>query len=459
MMNHETSHEESVPEFIETVQAYLAERDYLALSRFLEELEDNDKTRFISRLPSEVLTELVEKLESGDAAEILHGLPEVQGAEILEEMESGIAAEVLENLPVNEQADLFGDLPRQKQESILDEMSEEAGTAIKELAAYPDDVAGSIMVVEFLEFRETQKADDVVGHLRENSEQYSDFDVQYAFVTDEDRRLVGVLRLRDLLMVSGKVTLGQFMIKNPLSVKTNTTLDELHTLFSEHSFLGVPVVDEQGLLSGVISRGDLEQALAERYSVEFRRSKGVVSEELRTMPTLLRTRRRLAWLSINILLNVFAASVIAMYQDVLAQVIALAVFLPIISDMSGCSGNQAVAVSMRELSLGLINSTEVIRVWMKEISVGLLNGVVLGGLLAIAAFIWKGNIFLGLVLGTAMCLNTMIAVSLGGILPLLMKKFNFDPALASGPILTTATDMCGFLLALSLAAAFIDYLN
>lgn len=158
------------------------------------------------------------------------------------------------------------------------------------------------------------------------------------------------------------------------------------------------------------------------------------------------------------MLNVIAASVIMWYQDTLAAVIALAVFLPIISDMSGCSGNQAVAVNIRELALGLVNPTEMRRVWLKEVSLGMLNGLVLGMLIAMVAWLWQGNPFLGLVVGTAMALNTLVAVSIGGTVPLLLRRFNLDPALASGPTLTTITDMCGFFLILSFATILLSRL-
>jgi magnesium transporter len=182
-------------------------------------------------------------------------------------------------------------------------------------------------------------------------------------------------------------------------------------------------------------------------------SQGIVGgEELRTMPILLRSRRRLSWLSVNILLNMVAASVIAFHQETLSAVIALAVFLPIISDMSGCSGNQAVAVSMRELSLGVVRPAEVTRVWLQEISVGLINGTVLGILIGLSAWLWKGSILLGIVVGAALTINTVVAVSLGGTVPLILKRFGVDPALASGPILTTVTDMVGFFLALTFAS-------
>ena len=197
-----------------------------------------------------------------------------------------------------------------------------------------------------------------------------------------------------------------------------------------------------------------------RSEADHLKAAGIIGgDELRSMPVFLRSRRRLAWLSINILLNIAAASVIAFYEDTLTAVIALAVFLPIVSDMSGCSGNQAVAVSMRELTLGAALPSDVFRVWRKEAIVGLINGVALGALLGIAAWLWKGNPTLGFVVGGALAVNTIVAVSIGGTVPLLLRKFELDPAVASGPLLTTVTDMCGFFLLLSLASTVLPALS
>ena len=223
--------------------------------------------------------------------------------------------------------------------------------------------------------------------------------------------------------------------------------------------LGVPVVDERGKLAGVVSRSAVDEAVLERAESESLRLQGIVSEEVRSMPLIIRSRRRLAWLSANIVLNIIAASVISAYEATLAAVIAIAVFLPMVSDMSGCSGNQAVAVTMRELSLGLVRPVDAFRVWLKEVSVGLINGVVLGVLIGAVAWIWKGNIYLGIVIGLALSINTVIAVSIGGVVPLLLKRFGQDPAVASGPLLTTITDMAGFFLVLSLATLFMPLLT
>jgi magnesium transporter len=204
---------------------------------------------------------------------------------------------------------------------------------------------------------------------------------------------------------------------------------------------------------------DVEQAAEERSNRNFLKFMGIVGgEELRTMPLRFRSMRRLSWLTVNILLNIIAASIIAFHQDTLTAVISLAVFLPIISDMSGCSGNQAVAVSMRELTLGVVRPSELWRVFRKEAAIGLINGVVLGMLLGTVGWIWQGNVMLGAVVAVALAANTLIAVCFGGLIPLVLRGCGQDPALASGPILTTITDMTGFFLVLTIAGSVLPWL-
>jgi len=290
-------------------------------------------------------------------------------------------------------------------------------------------------------------------------EHYSDYEIQYAYLTDSEGMLSGVLRLRDLLLARPDLPVRQIMVKEPVSVPVDTTLAELKRTFDTLPFFGVPAVDSEGRLVGVVRRAAVQEALGHQATEAFLSVSGLIGEdELRTMPLLRRSRRRLSWLSINIVLNIIAASVIAFYQETLAAVIALAVFLPIISDMSGCSGNQAVAVSIRELALGLLKPYEYVRVILKEGAVGVITGLVLGVLLGTVAAIWQGNLYLGLVVGVALTLNTLVAVLLGGLIPLALKRLRQDPALASGPILTTVTDMMGFLMVLSFASMMLSKL-
>ncbi len=433
---------------------------------YLTSLPPSLRLIVLSRLTRELRRTLFEGLPAEVAADYLHDIPEIQALRLLERIEPSTAAVILEELPKDEQADFVGELTEARQASILAEMPPKDAAEVRGLIEFSDEEAGGLMTVEFVAVDQSRSVADVIRHLQRNASIYSDYEVQYLYVIESRQpkakypqgKLQGVLRLRDLLLSESDRPVVDLMIRDPLYVGAHTPLIDLHQFFVEHDYLGVPVVDDERNLIGVLQRGDVEEAMAELYADDYLKSQGIVDEELRTMPLLFRSRRRLAWLSINIVLNIAAASVIAFYQETLVQVVALAVFLPIISDMSGCSGNQAVAVSMRELSLGLVKSNEVMRIWMKEIGVGIINGLCLGLLIAGVAFLWKGNVWLGAVVGFAMMVNTIIAVSLGGTLPLIMRFFKMDPALASGPILTTVTDMCGFLLVLSCASLFLDKL-
>ena len=446
------------PSDLAEVSRMLESGEVKAADRLLGSLPSPTRLIVLSRLSPELRRRLIESVDSEEAADYLHDIPEVQAIRLLQRIEPAKAAEILEELPKDEQADFVGELPEQVQDSILSEMPSDEADEVRDLIAYDDEVAGGIMLVDFVAVRESESVSDVIAQLQKNADTYSDFDVQYVYVIGSNNELAGVLRLRDLVLSSGEVPISSLMIKDPVSVSAHDPLKDLHNFFVEHHYIGVPVTDSDGRLVGVLRKSDVEEAMAAHYAEDYLKTQGIVNEELRTMPTMLRSRRRLAWLSINIFLNIIAASVIAFYQETLTQVIALAVFLPIISDMSGCSGNQAVAVSMRELSLGLVDPREVIRVWLKELSVGLINGFALGLLIAMVAVLWKGNPWLGIVVGMAMMLNTIVAVSLGGTLPLIMRRLKLDPALASGPILTTVTDMCGFFLVLGTATFFLDRL-
>ncbi len=431
---------------------------------FIEELIENRSTAELSRavamLDDEQRGRLIDLIDAESAADLLEQLPSVQAVQLLEEAEPDQAAAAVDELPSDLQADLLSDLDEEDAEAILSHMLPDEASSARHLQEYDEHEAGGLMVTELLRYPEHWTVEQVVADLQSNADEYRDYQIQYAYVCSREGRLLGVLRLRDLLLGDRSRVIREIMIPNPLSVSDHLKLSELHGFFQQHHFLGVPVADEQGRLVGVVQRTDVDQAWIEQQDRSFLRRQGIVSgEEIRAMPLWERARGRLSWLSLNIVLNLLAATIISHYESTLAAAIALTAFLPIISDMSGCSGNQSVAVSIRELMLGIVNPTDVFRVWLKEISVGLINGLAVGILLGGIAWAWKGNMILGLVVGGALALNTMIAVSIGGVVPLVLRRFGRDPAVASGPLLTTVTDMCGFFLVLSMASQLIDYLR
>ena len=429
------------------------------LRAYLDTLSPGEIARTLSRLQEEDRTKFLTLLTPTEVAGLLQALSEAQAVELLNSLPPEQAAAILDQLPSDEQVDLLGEMDAPDAAAILSEMAPEEAADVRHLSQYPPESAGGLMITEYLAYPDYAHVADVLDDLRTHAERYASYDVQYAYITSQSDLLVGVLRLRDLLLSPAVTSVAALMIPNPLRVEVTMTLDTLQQVFDRHPFFGVPVTDDVGRLVGVVRRADVEEAVGERADRTLLKISGIIGgEELRSMPFSVRSFRRLSWLSVNIPLNLLAASVIALYEDTLARVIALAVFLPIISDMGGNAGSQAIAVSLRELALGLVQPYELARVLFKEAWVGILNGVLLGILLGGVAWVWKGNPYLGLVVGGALAVNTLVAVALGGTIPLLLRRLNVDPALASGPILTTVTDMCGFFFALSFATVFLSQL-
>lgn len=422
--------------------------DPMPLSEALREvlnLSPDERNAVLSLIPPELAAELIEEAPSELAVDLVERMTPARAAEVIDELDSDV------------QADVIGEMDHADAEAILSEMDAEDAADVRRLAEYDDDTAGGLMVAEAFTFRETETVGAVLRGLASEDEDFERYRGQHPYIVNSADQPIGVVSLRGLLTSRRSAKLTEIM-SVPITVAVTMHLDALQDLFDENPFLGLPVVEADGRLVGVVSRAAVDAAALQRAESESLRLQGVFGDELRSMPLTLRARRRLAWLSANIVLNIIAASVISAYEETLTAVIAIAVFLPMVSDMSGCSGNQAVAVTMRELSLGLVRPLDAMRVWVKEIGVGLINGLALGVLIGLVAWLWKGNIFLGLVIGVALALNTLIAVSIGGVVPLLLKRFGQDPAVASGPLLTTITDMAGFFLVLSLASAMMPYL-
>jgi len=434
-------------------------KDTAQIEALFDTLPPVETARMISSLTRPDQIRLLEMLGPENSAHLISKISGLGEANMVAQLPAEQAAPIVKKLPRQLQVNILRHLKKSKAGRILQTIKPHKVKQLERLMRYPENMAGGLMITEYLSYPENMLVSEVLDDLREHGETYSDLDIQYAYVVSETGHLSGVLRLRDLLMALRSKKINEIMIKDPLHVNVNMSLRDLKDFFRQYSFLGVPVVNDDGELVGVVRSASVREAANRQNNQLFLKFAGIVGgEEYRTMPLFKRSSRRLSWLSINIVLNIIAASVIALYQDTLEKAIVLAVFLPIISDMSGCSGNQAVAVSIRELTLGLVRPRELIRVLSKEFAIGVVNGVVLGMLLGGAALLWKGNPYLGLVVGVALAANTLVAVSFGGLVPLILRGMRTDPALASGPLLTTVTDMCGFFFVLSFASILLPRL-
>ncbi|SMX23724.1 magnesium transporter [Boseongicola aestuarii] len=441
----------------ESVESALKEANAAELNVLLESVTISEALRVVLAFTPDERDSLIYLISAELASRLIDEAPLELAGELIERQESEKAAEIFDELDSDVQADVIAELDPNDAEAILASIKPEDAAAVRRLTEYDPDTAGGLMLADAFKFRADQTVGAVLRSLASDDEDLERYNGQHPYIVDEANRPVGVVSLRGLLTAKRSVKLDEIMVA-PMTVTANASLTALQDLFNDHDFLGFPVVDGSGELVGVVSRTAVDAAILARAEGENLRMQGIVGDELRTMPLAIRSRRRLAWLSANIVLNIIAASVISAYEETLAAVIAIAVFLPMVSDMSGCSGNQAVGVTMRELSLGLVRPKDAMRVWLKEVSVGVINGIVLGILIGIVCWIWKGNPYLGLVIGLALAVNTVIAVSIGGVVPLLLKGVGQDPAVASGPLLTTITDMAGFFLVLSLATLMMPLL-
>jgi len=440
----------------EVLKEIVDAREVDRLNTYLDNLSSGDTARAISRLDEETQNKLLVLLDPEDAANLIEDLPEAQAADLIDDLPDEQAAAIVEEMPSDQQADLLKALPHEEAEGILKEMDPEEAQDARFLMNYPTDAAGGIMVTEYLQYSINFSVRGVLDDLRNHAETYSHYDVLYAYVVDEQDRLAGVVRLRDLLLAPNDTQVGTLMSPNPIKVAATSNLEELSEIFDKHEYFGLPVVDEQGHLVGVVKRTSLQEALENRADKSFLAASGILGgEELRSLPARVRTLRRLSFLILKIGLNLISASVIGIYADTLEAAVALALFLPIISDLGGVSGNQSLAVSIRELTLGLIKPKDYLLVLVNEAKLGVFLGILMGILLGGVAVLWKQDITLGAVIGVALALNTLIAVCFGGIVPLVLKGLRIDPAVASSGILTFVTDACGFFFVLSLAKHFL----
>lgn len=432
-----------------SIKNFAEKKSYQDLHNLLSYLSHEERIQFFFLLPTKL------------AASILSCMPDEQEiCRILTKLEYQQAANLIKNFASNIQVDILRLFPFTYSQKILEFLPKKTKKNIISTIPFADNTAGGLMITEFLKYNISLTANDIKKDLEKHSEQYKNYDVQYTYIVDKKGKLMGIIPIRNLLLASGNTALSQITRKEIISIVVNAKIEEIKNYFEKYNFIAFPVLDQGGMLLGILTRSTMEHFLQKEAAQDALKLTGIIGgEEYRSQPIYQRAVRRLSWLSVNIVLNFMAASVIIAYEGVLAQVITLAVFLPIISDMSGCSGNQSVAVTLREISLGLISHKEIFKVLFKELILGCINGFILGGILALIAIFWKGNIYLGLVVGSALALNTVIAIGLGSSIPIVLKFFKVDPAIASSPILTTITDTSGFFLIFFLASQLLPYIS
>ena len=429
------------------------------------------------------LVNLLQKQHPADLAAVLGELPErerkaafavvvernpKQAMEAAAELGPEIAAQLLADRPAEEVAKLIQEIPSDDAAALVDYLPEELSSAVLELMRpkesgqvenlleYPEKTAGRIMNPNVFALSEDLTVGEAIIELQSSRDVEMVF---YLYVVDERRHLVGVTSLRRLLLVSPETPLKRIMTPDVISVRVDTDQEEAAQQVASYNLLAIPVVDEENKLVGVVTVDDVIDVIKDEATEDIYRLAGVTADERVFTPPGESLSKRLPWLAVNMVTAFVAASVVALFEHTIDQVVALAVFMPIVAGMGGNAGTQTLTVIVRGIALGELTWGNSRKALMKESLVGLGNGLVLGTLGGLVVFLMKGNPVLGGVLGLAMVINMFIAATAGTLIPLGLRALKVDPALASSVFITTFTDVAGFASFLGLATVFLKYLQ
>ena len=421
---------------IEIVKKFI-QSDPLKAAQALETLAVADAAQVMKELPSSV------------AAQCLEHLPPLTAAQLLEKNPKETAADILLKVGKYHAADIFRRFNPDFSKTVIPLLAHDFSMNMAEILNYPKESAGRMMHTDFLAFRGDMKVREVILKLRQIARKHPP--ATYCYVVDQANALLGVLNMRDLLLASPDSSAEEVMIKDVLKVSPFADREELVAMFSRKHYLAVPVVNETGRLIGIVNTKNIIASTEEEATEDLQILFGASAEERVYSPASFKIRKRLPWLHVNLATVFLAGAVVAMFEDLIASAAVLAVFLPIVAGQGGNAGTQTLSVVLRGMIMREIEPGSALKMVLVEVWVGFVNGLVTGLVTALLVWLWNGNPYLGLIVGAALVVNLMVAGLSGALIPLTMKKLGFDPAHSSGIVLTTITDVVGFLAFLGMA--------
>lgn len=365
------------------------------------------------------------------------------------ELEIEDIVEVLEQMPSDDVADLIGRLPDEKSDAILEKMQKEGSEEIEGLLKYDDDTAGGIMVTDFIALPQDLTANDAIKQIQT---EYHDVEMPfYLYVVDEYGKLVGVSSLRQLVVVPPETTLKQFMTTDVFAVGTDVDQEEVAKLVARYDILAVPVVDESNRLQGIVTVDDVIDIFRQEATEDMLKMAGVGEEYVETQSVFRSTKTRLPWLLASCAGGIMALFIIGRFEGTLYRFAYLAAFIPVIMGMGGNIGTQSSTIVVRGLATGRLNVRDFWRVVSKELAIGLILGSFYALLIGTVAQVQYSVQMLAMTVGLAIIISMTVAALVGSGVPLLLARINIDPAVATGPFVTTSIDIisvyCYFILA------------
>jgi len=406
--------------------------------------------------PTEVRVLLDVLFSARRAAKTLKELPPDLLPDILALIEDEKVSRVIARADPDDAVTFIDSLPEGRREKILSLIDPDSREKVRQLISYPEETVGRIMTTEYLALLPNTTAQGAIDKIRERGELETFF---YLYVVEESGKLVGVVPIRNLVIAPQDRTLQEMMIADPIRAEVSMDQEEAARVVSKYELLALPIVDQEGRLVGIITVDDVIDIIDKETTEDMYKMAGLVGEDRVFTPASRSLRMRLPWMVFNLLTAILAASVVGLFEGTIVQVVALATFMPIVAGMGGNGLTQTITVVVRGIALGELEFFSARRAILKEVSVNVCIAVVTGIIMALVAYAWKGNPFLGLVLMLAMIINLgLIAGLFGALIPLTLKWLGLDPALGSAVIGTTFTDVFGFFSFLGLATVFLRYL-
>ena len=421
--------------------------------RLIHPLHYSDVADLLERLPSDIRFLVVDHCRRTLPPEVLPELDDAVRDEVLETLEPKQVAAAVSDLSTDDAVEILEDLDHATRQEILTEVEPQERLRIEESLSYPDDSAGRLMQPESVAVAQSGTVGEVIDHMRESVDLPDDFyDI---FVIDsESRELVGILSLNKLLRTRRAVRIGAIMDRNITIIPATMDQEDVAILFRDRDLVSAPVVDADNRLVGMITVDDVVDVIDEEAEEDLLKLSGV-SETDFYQDMIQTTRRRFSWLGINLVTAIAASAVIAIFARTIEQVVALAVLMPIVASMGGIAGTQTLTVAVRAIAMRDFGPGKASRFILKEVSVGVANGILFAAIMGLIAGLWFADPGLGAVIAVAMVLNLVIAGLSGAMVPFLLDRRGVDPAIASPVILTTVTDVIGFLTFLGLATVFL----
>lgn len=456
MMEEKSQHETELDE--ELLNRHLGTGN---VEKFREEFLSHhpyDQATFYEKAELEIRQLIYQYLSPIEMADIFEAieLDDDEYEDYFKEMNVNYAADLLSEMYTDDAVDVLNKLNKEQVATYLTVMDKESARQIKDLLHYEEYTAGSIMTTEFVSIPKNSTVRSAMNILRNAAPNAET--IYYLFVVDEDHRLSGIVTLRDLIISEEDTLISTIMNERVVSVSVGEDQEEVARMIKDYDFLAMPVVDFQDHLLGIITVDDIIDVLDEEASDDYSKLAAVSDMDTFDRGPFTAAKKRLPWLILLTFLGMLTANLMGMFEETLDQVALLAVFIPLIAGMAGNSGTQALAVAVRGIATGDIEEESKMKLLLREAGTGLITGVVCGAFVVGLVYFWKGELLIGLLVGIAVMSSIFVATLAGSFIPLLIHRLKIDPAVASGPFITTLNDIISILIYLGLATTFLNRL-